>query len=111
MDRCRPSWPSRLRAPAQAGVRDGTRGLPGGLLFFGFTALYLIRGPVEGTNLWLLGQYFRFYRVTWPGAFMGFVWGFVVGFVAGWFIAFCRNLMLAISIFLIRAKADPEPGP
>jgi len=81
-------------------------GLACGLLFFGFTAMYLIRGPVEGTNLWLLGQYFKFYRVTWPGAFMGFVWGFVVGFVAGWFIAFCRNMMLAISIFVIRAKAD-----
>jgi hypothetical protein len=35
-------------------------GLACGLLFFGFTAMYLIRGPVEGTNLWLLGQYFKF---------------------------------------------------
>lgn len=81
-------------------------GLALGLLFFGFTAIYLVRGPIEGTNLWLLGQYFRGYRVTWPGAFVGLLWGFGVGFVAGWFIAFCRNLALAISIFIISTKAE-----
>jgi hypothetical protein len=81
-------------------------GVAFGLLFFGFTAIYILRGPIEGTNLWLLGQYFWGYRVNWPGALMGLVWGFVVGFVAGWFIAFCRNLILAVSIFIIRARAD-----
>jgi hypothetical protein len=29
-----------------------------------------------------------------------------VGFVAGWFFAFCRNLVLAFSVFLIRARAE-----
>ena len=81
-------------------------GLAAGLLFFSFTAIYILRGPIQGANLWLLGQYFWGYRVTWPGAFMGLVWGFVVGFVAGWFIAFCRNFMLAVSIFIIRTRAD-----
>lgn len=85
-------------------------GLAIGLLFFGFTAIYLIRGPVPGTNLWLLGQYFYGYRVTWPGAFVGLLWGFTTGFVAGWFIAFCRNLTLAISIFIVRTKAELNQG-
>jgi hypothetical protein len=81
-------------------------GLASGLLFFGFTAVYLLRGPVPGANLWLLEHYFYGYRVTWPGAFLGFLWGGLVGFVAGWFIAFCRNLTLAISIFIVRTRAE-----
>jgi len=33
-------------------------------------------------------------------------WGFLSGFVLGWFFAFCRNVVVAGSIFLIRAKAE-----
>jgi hypothetical protein len=40
------------------------------------------------------------------GAFVGLGWGFATGFVAGWFFAFCRNLIVAASVFLIRAKAE-----
>ena len=54
----------------------------------------------------LLGQYFQGYSVTWPGALIGAVWGFAVSFVGGWFAAFCRNLALAISAFLIRTRAE-----
>ena len=56
--------------------------------------------------LWLLGQYFQGYSVTWPGVFIGAVWGFGVSFIAGWFAAFCRNLALAISAFVIRTRAE-----
>lgn len=56
--------------------------------------------------LGLLGQYFQGYSVTWPGVFIGAVWGFGVSFVAGWFAAFCRNLALAISAFMIRTRAE-----
>ncbi len=56
--------------------------------------------------LGLLGQYFQGYSVTWPGVLIGAVWGFVVSFVAGWFAAFCRNLALAISAFMIRTRAE-----
>jgi hypothetical protein len=35
-------------------------------------------------------------------------WGFLVCFVAGWFVAFCRNLALAISAFMIRTRAEIE---
>ena len=59
--------------------------------------------PIE-----LLGQYFTGYSVSWPGLLVGAGWGFVVAFVAGWFAAFCRNLALAISAFLIRTRAEME---
>jgi formate hydrogenlyase subunit 3/multisubunit Na+/H+ antiporter MnhD subunit len=54
----------------------------------------------------LLGQYFRGYDVSWRGVFVGAFWGFAVSFVAGWFAAFCRNLALAISAFMIRTRAE-----
>jgi hypothetical protein len=44
--------------------------------------------------------------VSWTGLFVGMGWGFVVGFVGGWFFAFCRNLALAISIFITRTRAE-----
>ena len=81
-------------------------GLAAGLLIFGMTAIYVLRGPFPGNNLWLLRQYFFAYTVSWQGAFIGFLWGFGVGFVAGWFIAFCRNLVIATSIFLIRTRSQ-----
>ena len=56
--------------------------------------------------LHLLRQYFEGYSVTWPGVVVGAAWGFGVAFVAGWFAAFCRNLTLAISAFVIRTKAE-----
>jgi hypothetical protein len=37
---------------------------------------------------------------------IGAAWGFAVAFIAGWFAAFCRNLALAISAFMIRTKAE-----
>jgi hypothetical protein len=56
--------------------------------------------------LGLLGQYFQGYSVSWPGVLVGAAWGFAVAFVAGWFAAFCRNLALAISAFVIRTRAE-----
>jgi hypothetical protein len=56
----------------------------------------------------LIGQYFTGYTVSWPGVVIGAAWGFVVAFVAGWFAAFCRNLALAISAFVIRTRAEIE---
>jgi hypothetical protein len=56
--------------------------------------------------LGLLVQYFRGYSVSWTGVVIGAAWGFAVAFIAGWFAAFCRNLALAISAFLIRTRAE-----
>jgi hypothetical protein len=57
-------------------------------------------------GLELLNQYFAGYRVSWPGALIGFAWGFAVGFCAGFFIAFMRNLVLAISLFVLQTRAE-----
>ncbi len=77
-----------------------------GLLIFGLTIIVVLRQPAEGPRLFLLRQYFAGYSVSWQGALVGLAWGFVVGFVAGWFIAFCRNLVIAISVFFIRTRAQ-----
>lgn len=57
-------------------------------------------------HLGLLSNYFAGYSVSWIGAVVGSLWGFCVGFVAGWLLAFTRNLSLAVSLFLLRSKAD-----
>jgi len=76
-----------------------------GLFVFAVTALDLIHGvPLPGLHL--LSQFFAGYRVSWTGALIGFAWGFGIGFCAGWFVAFIRNLALAISLFIIRTRAE-----
>lgn len=85
------------------GVAIGTAA---GLSLFVATLVYAAREPVEGEGLWLLIQYFRGYSISVTGAFAGLGWGFATGFVTGWFFAFCRNLAVAASVFLIRAKAE-----
>lgn len=77
------------------------------LLVGGVTLFHLlldVGGPRP--NLWLLSHYFYGYSVSWTGLLVGMGWGFVVGFVGGWFFAFCRNLALAISIFITRTRAE-----
>jgi hypothetical protein len=77
-----------------------------GLTIFLLTIIFLLQDPHYGVGLALLAQYFKGYTVSWGGAFIGFFWGFVVGFVGGWFVAFCRNLVIAATIFIIRAKSE-----
>lgn len=82
-------------------------GLAAGLTLFLITAVFLLRGEAaRDINLWPLAAYFAGYSPTWGGALVGFAWGLGVGFVVGWFIAFCRNLVIAISLFWVRARAD-----
>ena len=54
----------------------------------------------------VLEVYFRGYSVSWKGAVIGGFWGAVVGFVFGWFLAFLRNLAVAVSLFVIRTRAE-----
>jgi hypothetical protein len=54
----------------------------------------------------LIGQYFQGYSVSWTGVVVGALWGFAVASIAGWFAAFCRNLALAFSAFVIRTRAE-----
>ena len=85
------------------GVAIGTAA---GLSLFVATLVYAIREPTEGMGLWLLMQYFKWYSISFIGAFVGLAWAGATGFVAGWFFAFCRNLIIAASVFLVRAKAE-----
>jgi hypothetical protein len=77
-----------------------------GLTIALITAVYLIRGAGPQVDLWLLKNYFWGYSPTWKGVLIGGWWGFVAGFVAGWFLAFCRNIIIAISIFLVRTRNE-----
>ena len=70
------------------------------------TVARVVLPGVREFPLELLSEYFQGYSVTWPGVLIGAAWGFAVSFVAGWFAAFCRNLALAITAFLIRTRAE-----
>lgn len=76
------------------------------LLVFGATALTIIQPPESRVRLELLAVYFRGYSVSWAGALIGAGWAAVAGFVFGWFLAFSRNLVLAVSLFVIRTRAQ-----
>jgi hypothetical protein len=76
------------------------------LFVFGATALTILQPPGSRIRLELLAVYFRGYSVSWVGAIIGAGWAAVAGFVFGWFLAFSRNLVLAISLFVIRTRAQ-----
>ena len=81
-------------------------GVATGLSAFLATAVALLRRPDEASGLLLLSEYFYGYTVTWGGAFIALAWGFVAGFAAGWFTAFCRNFVMAASLWLGRNRSD-----
>ena len=70
------------------------------------TIIVVVRGAQDSIGLHLLATYFAGYSVTWTGAAVGFAWAGFVGFVAGWFVAFCRNLIVAVSVFLVRTRNE-----
>jgi hypothetical protein len=84
-------------------------GLATGLFFAVLTIVHLARrGTGPEPTLSLLGEYFYGYTVSLPGAVVALAWGFVVGFVAGWFVAFMRNMVLAVSLWLGRNRGELE---
>jgi hypothetical protein len=101
-----PRAASLLFAPIDKRAFGVAIGLVTGLVIFVLTAIDLTfhSSPWEGLSL--LNQYFAGYTVTWKGAFIGFVWGFAVGFCAGWFLAFIRNFVLAVSLFILQTRAE-----
>ncbi len=76
------------------------------MVVFLVTAIYLVRNPQPGFRLGLLAQYFAGYTVSWPGAFIGAAWAAFSGFVLGWFLAYSRNLLVGLSLFVIRRRAE-----
>ena len=83
-------------------------GSASGLFFFFLTVVPLLRRPAEGPDLRILAEYFYGYTPSWEGAFIALAWGFVAGFAAGWFIAFCRNFVIAASLWLGRNRSELE---
>lgn len=82
-------------------------GTAAAFVLFGATAILLLHPPESRPGfLHLLAEYFYGYTVSWPGAFIGAAWGLFVGFIAGWFVAFCRNLVLAASVWYLRTRAE-----
>lgn len=82
-------------------------GLASGLTLFAVTAMGILRsGHPDMPDLALLRHFFAGYEVSWRGAFIALLWGFATGFVAGWFTAFCRNLVIAASLFISRTRAE-----
>jgi hypothetical protein len=81
-------------------------GTVSGLAVFAITVFHVVLKPKDGLDIGLLSQFLTGYSVSWTGAFVGLLWGVLIGFVAGWFIAFIRNVVIAIRVFTIKGKAD-----
>ena len=95
-----------LFAPIDKRAFGAAIGVVAALAVGGLTAVQLLLSPRPAVDLWLLSQYFAGYAVSWAGVFIGAAWAFATGFCAGWFTAFVRNLVLALSLFMIRSKAE-----
>lgn len=72
------------------------------------TGFCLLMDPEHRFPLDSLSAYFVGYRVSLPGLLIGASWMFFSGFIWGWFLAFCRNLVLALWIIVIRVRADVD---
>lgn len=95
-------------APLHKSAFGVAAGVAGALLMILLTVAGLFMPGAGDFPLELIGQYFQGYSVSWSGVVVGAVWGFAVAFIAGWFAAFCRNLALAISAFIIHTRAELE---
>jgi hypothetical protein len=107
----RQATPDVLRfafAPIHKAALGVAVGLVFGALIFALTVAHVVLQPEEAANIGLLSQYFFGYEVSVHGAFVGLGWGFMTGFVLGWFMAFVRNLVVSVSVFALRTKAELE---
>jgi hypothetical protein len=93
-------------APLHKRVFGLALGLTFALLMAVATIVALLVDPAEHLGLQLLAVYFHGYSVSWPGAVVGAAWAGMVGFVAGWFLAFCRNFVIATWLIYVRARAN-----
>lgn len=65
------------------------------------TAVLVVKGGDQiGPNLQLLRNYIPWFSVTWPGSLVGAVSGFAGGFLTGWLVAFMRNVMVAVYVYM-----------
>ncbi|HEX5577105.1 MAG TPA: hypothetical protein VFX40_01960 [Gemmatimonadaceae bacterium] len=63
-------------------------------LFIATVLLVIKGGETVGPHLSLLGSYLPGYRVTWGGAFIGFVYLFVIGYAIGRLIGGVYNALV-----------------
>jgi hypothetical protein len=77
-----------------------------GVAFFALTVFHVVLRPADALDIGLLAQYFNGYEVSWKGAVIGLCWGFLSGFVAGWFVAFVRNVVIAIRVLMLKGRAE-----
>jgi hypothetical protein len=71
-------------------------GLLGGVGLFVSTVVLVLKGGEKvGPHLGLLGIYLPGYRVTWAGAFLGFVYLFVIGYAFGHLIGAVYNRLVS----------------
>lgn len=78
----------------------------GAVIFLATNILVIKGGEQIGPNLFLLSQYFIGYEVTFYGSLIGAVYGFMSGFVLGWLIAFLRNAVTRIYLFIVKLKGS-----
>jgi len=100
-----PSTTTYLFAPIDKRAFGVALGVAGAMAVAGLTILDLLV-PEPWQGLALLNQYFAGYTVSWLGALIGGAGAFAVAFCAGWLLAFVRNLSLALSLFMVRSRAD-----
>lgn len=81
-------------------------GIAAAVVIFLLTAVEILREPQPALDLGLLAQYFAGYSVSWAGAFIGAAWAAFTGYVMGWFLAFLRNLLLAVMLVVVRTRAE-----
>lgn len=81
-------------------------GLVAAIILFVLTVVTMERTSENPFNLGLLAQYFAGYSLSWTGAFIGAAWAGFTGFVMGWFLAFCRNVIVAVLIVYVRTRAE-----
>ncbi len=94
-----------LFAPLDKRALGAAIGVASAVCVFAVTAIAVTAAPAA-PGLHLLGEYFAGYTVSWGGAFIGAAWAFATGFIAGWFVAFVRNLVLALSLFVLRGRVE-----
>lgn len=80
-------------------------GLVAGIAVFLMTVWCILRGDppdfVHG-----LGYLLPLFEVSWTGALAGSLSAAFAAFCAGWFFAFCRNLVIAIYIWVTRTRVE-----
>ncbi len=99
---------ARALAPLDRRALGVAIGVTSALAIALITIASVVADPDRQFPLHLLANYFRGYTVSWMGAGVGAVWAFLVGFCGGWFLAFTRNLILALWIMKVRIAADVE---